>query len=567
MVGIFSFATKHTPPRPRDPRPSTDTDRSASPPPYRESTHAAQVYATETTTTTTTHAVTTTTQTTTHFFSLPLWRRRPHPFPPSDPNRHSMPDPLLSNIALAQHPPKPVVFLRDKDLPPTPSSTTEQDALSDPRNATSLILSTESVITPARPQKVVSPSRNLSQWSVHRPPKLPTSTTADGSSANPTATLARAALGLGLPPVILNNPSPASSSLDLNTVAFVTPPSPATSPESRPRAPPMRRAKSFQKVTENRHSEPSFAEVMERRRNRGLSLGPLHFGSDGSSKGKEKQKDSDPEGRPSMAKTLTRKASFWSRKRTDSTTNTPTSIVLPLPQERPAHPSLPSLQPVSPFYIDTKIPSSSLTPDYSSHPHPPELRRRHSERVPSSKDEPPPVLDLLDSSQQQPSQGRRRSRRPPTADDLEGLRAVSSYIPESVPFVTPSPSRHHIPNGTAPKSATHPSNSANMRPRAQTNPPLLHRLSVNLFGSPSSANSSVNVTGEGFTESPPTSVSNSARPSFSRLSVEIPKPRQEGESPELYLERLLEAVSKAEVATVLASRYFFLRSNHPLRLN
>ena len=36
--------------------------------------------------------------------------------------------------------------------------------------------------------------------------------------------------------------------------------------------------------------------------------------------------------------------------------------------------------------------------------------------------------------------------------------------------------------------------------------------------------------------------------------MEIPKPQLEDESPEVYLQRLIEAVSKAEVATVLASR-------------
>lgn len=556
MVGIFGARNKHTSPKSQGPRPSTDTDISASPPPpYRESSHAAQVYATATTTTTT-HVVTTTTQTTTHFFSLPLWRRRNRPSATSDTNRQSMPDSLQGDLELFRVPSHPIVLLRDKDLPPTPSSLTEQYAVQDPRTSTSLVLSPDTLINPPKQQTVMSPSRNPSQLFIHPPPKLSTPTSSHDSPANPTATLARAALGLGLPPVILNNPSAASSSSDLNSITFITPPSPASPADPRPRAPVIRRAKSYQKFTENRFSEPSLSsEFMDRRRHRGLSLGPLHFGLD--TKGKEKQKDPEPEPRPSMARTLTRKASVWSRKRTDSsTTNTPTPIILPLPQERPAHPSIPSLQPVSPFYIDTKIPTSSLTPEYSNPPRPPELRRRHSERTPSTtRDEPLPTSDSLDASKQQRSFKKRRSRRPPTADGLEGTRPVSSYTPESVPFVPPAPSRHPIPNGSTPKSATHPSsNSGTARPRAQTNPPLLHRLSVTLFGSPSSASSSVNVTGEGFTESPPASLTNSARPSFSRPSVEIPKPRQEEESPEVYVERLLEAVSKAEVATVLASR-------------
>ena len=53
---------------------------------------------------------------------------------------------------------------------------------------------------------------------------------------------------------------------------------------------------------------------------------------------------------------------------------------------------------------------------------------------------------------------------------------------------------------------------------------------------------------------PPSSLG-SSRPSLSKPSVEIPRPREEEESPEVYLQRLVEAVSKAEVASILASRY------------
>ncbi|KAI0094706.1 hypothetical protein BDY19DRAFT_879454 [Irpex rosettiformis] len=83
---------------------------------------------------------------------------------------------------------------------------------------------------------------------------------------------------------------------------------------------------------------------------------------------------------------------------------------------------------------------------------------------------------------------------------------------------------------------------------------------MNLFGSSSSAAPSPivpYVMGEPYTRSPSTSFS-SSRPSLTRqspkVSVEIPKPRyHEEESPEIYLQRLIEAVSKAEVASVLAS--------------
>ncbi|KAI0778081.1 hypothetical protein BD413DRAFT_608746 [Trametes elegans] len=51
---------------------------------------------------------------------------------------------------------------------------------------------------------------------------------------------------------------------------------------------------------------------------------------------------------------------------------------------------------------------------------------------------------------------------------------------------------------------------------------------------------------------PPSSLG-SSRPSLSRPSVEIPRPKSDEESPEVYLQRLVQAVSKAEVASILAT--------------
>ncbi|TFY68354.1 hypothetical protein EVJ58_g1044, partial [Rhodofomes roseus] len=51
----------------------------------------------------------------------------------------------------------------------------------------------------------------------------------------------------------------------------------------------------------------------------------------------------------------------------------------------------------------------------------------------------------------------------------------------------------------------------------------------------------------------PSSSRDSSRPSLSKRSLEIPKPNVEEESPEEYLHRLTEAVSKSEVAIALAS--------------
>ncbi|KAI0374264.1 hypothetical protein BV20DRAFT_935476, partial [Pilatotrama ljubarskyi] len=79
---------------------------------------------------------------------------------------------------------------------------------------------------------------------------------------------------------------------------------------------------------------------------------------------------------------------------------------------------------------------------------------------------------------------------------------------------------------------------------------------VNLFGSSSSntptSASSPNVLDVQTLTTPPSSLG-SSRPSLSKPSIEIPRPRSDEESPEVYLQRLVEAVSKAEVASILAS--------------
>ena len=98
----------------------------------------------------------------------------------------------------------------------------------------------------------------------------------------------------------------------------------------------------------------------------------------------------------------------------------------------------------------------------------------------------------------------------------------------------------------------------NRRPRSNTNPNVLHRLSMGLFNSsPSSPISSTTVSTSAagdHSTSPRTSV-NLTRSSLSRSAVEIPKPKEDEESPEDFLNRLEEVVSKAEIAHVLAGRF------------
>ncbi|KAI0669996.1 hypothetical protein C8Q78DRAFT_976061 [Trametes maxima] len=168
--------------------------------------------------------------------------------------------------------------------------------------------------------------------------------------------------------------------------------------------------------------------------------------------------------------------------------------------------------------------------------------------------ETPPDIPKSQPSASLSGRRRRASTRPQTADTPSSPRL--SFFSESRPFNS-SPSSSPLPTPSEQPSPAHPPpTQQDVRPRAQTNPPLLHRLSVNLFGSssghtPTSANSPNVLDGQAVT-TPPSSLG-SSRPSLSKPSVEIPRPRADEESPEVYLSRLVEAVSKAEVASILAS--------------
>ena len=90
----------------------------------------------------------------------------------------------------------------------------------------------------------------------------------------------------------------------------------------------------------------------------------------------------------------------------------------------------------------------------------------------------------------------------------------------------------------------------NPRPRAQTNPPFLRRFSMGVFSAMElplldlQARNSADF---------PTVTQTVAQQAVHKSA--IPKPLGKEESPDVYLIRLLSAVSKAEVAGILASRY------------
>ncbi|TBU64967.1 hypothetical protein BD310DRAFT_804776 [Dichomitus squalens] len=493
----------------------------------------------------------TTTQTTTHFFSLPLWRRRGGTPAYSPSNARSTDElgainPQSSLPSSAQS----TLHTRNKELPPTPE------------------LSPDNLIPPTRlypdahfphdgdglassvGRAAGSMSGKSSRASSVQPASRSSYAPSDSHNpAQPTVALARAALGLGLPHAAPISVSASSSSSEVNTVAFSPPQSPSTA-DLRPPNFMVRHAKSFHKEPDRAPEDAPPSVTKERRRARGFSLGPLHLMTS-DVKGKQRETESSIVADSPEGKSLTRKSSFWSRRRVNSR---PDALALPSPTPQP---TLPTFPPVSPFDINTPVPSSGL----SVLTHKPDLHRRHSERMRKQSarqgDEPP----LVEPSPQEPNSTiharRRRSKRPQTADSPPVAGPRLSFFSEARLFAS-SPTSSPILTPQEASAPPLPSAPSDPRARAQTNQPILHRLSVNLFGSSSSntltptSTSSPNIPDVATATSPPSSLG-SSRPSLSKPSIEIPKPNSEEETPEDYLQRLVEAISKGEVATVLAS--------------
>ncbi|KAF8807560.1 hypothetical protein BYT27DRAFT_7138610 [Phlegmacium glaucopus] len=307
------------------------------------------------------------------------------------------------------------------------------------------------------------------------------------------------ALGKGRP-----RTSPSVSRAETNTIPFVAaPPIPVLTPT-------VRKSRSFQwlkrNISENytpsSNDDPSHSASEPRR---DLSFGATAFLStavpgDGD-KGKPAQPPSvSPKASP---KIMSRRPSFWRKKR-GSPSNEPPSypshsegIILTLPPLPPVHQ-------VSPFKIShlTEAPSSSLIQTTGT-THAREMSKSCSEI---------------------------NERTLPATE--------SSIPPPRAPFS--GPSRDVGSRGTVAPSP---------RARAQTNPPFFRRLSMGVFST--------------FEPSSPLDLhaGNPAQflpitPTIARQAVKkplIPKPLSKEESPDIYLTRLQSAVSKAEVAGILAS--------------
>ncbi|KAG5726117.1 PH and SEC7 domain-containing protein C26F1.01 [Termitomyces sp. T112] len=487
-------------------------------PPYDHSSILAE------TTTTRTEVVTTTT-TTTHFFSFPLWKKRS---PTSNSlSRQSTLDVqtgadehgTLSSTARSSF------YVVEKDLPPIPADGPALSASQRPGPS----ISADSILRSAPLRTVSSTVRSI-------------------PSRQSTSALAQASLEVGLSPILPRTSSSSSSSNEINTAALTSPPSPSRPWVTQSR---LRKSKSAQKLGATVSLDPN--TYTEYRRNRGISFNGstlLTIGkNDAKVKNRERQEHLDPPSTPSpfhfTSKGLARKTSFWPRRKLQpqdvqvdppSMEHTPTSQSSQLP--------VPPL--ISPFNMDITITSpSNSTVIKQKGAHTRGLSRSHSAH--------------------------------------SSLRLPPSEIKGDLPQITPSPSVPSLPLTQQSAGPVHgpivsEENAPKCRPRAQTNPPLLNRLSLGWFSSSSPSLPSLpRLSGHPAFARPqtisPTLVSTSkgrqriflpsaesptSRP-LSGLSVDkeeasvtIPLP-SDNEEPFQYLRRLRATVSKAEVAGILAS--------------
>ena len=458
-MGYFSLNRKNTPRINQTPPPR--------PPSQYHASNQSPLIVTETTTTRT-EVVTTTTQTTTHFLSVPTWRQR------SKTNGTNFWRPRTAGSIEVTEELAPS-RKRNKELPPTPSGL----PLFAPRSP---------AITSHRHQ--------------------------DAS----TTSLSQSVPGLGCAQPILPR-TPGSSTFhesEVNTIAFVP-----TLSQSQPVS------ESFLNVKRPQDSHgsglsPYLTSPKEvERRTRGISL--FGFTSAFDVKVNPKTKEQAQEPASEQLKPLTKKLSFWNRKKSRS-------------RPRPS-----TVQgDFSDFRDSCEIDLSNLTT-----PAPSSQKLQSRDLLSHSFSERPHSYYPIASPDVSISPPSLPTRRPTTADNsistAEHTSFKSSLISGSM-------------RATAPGFLGTNEQNRPLRLRSQTNPPLLRRLSLNVFSSPSLLTAS------------PTSSSSSPLPSSTsdpyRGSMIIPRPLEE-ESPDIYLGRLMDVVSKAEVTSILASRYF---SSHVLRV-
>ena len=456
----------------------------------------------------------------THLLTLP-WRKR-QVQQANTPQRISMSDSEnYGHSSDYQRQTQETLDSREKALPPTPN----EDAPG---------VHLRRVDSPIGVQPLSNRPSGHSPQSIVAPAARP-------SPSRATAALAHASLAIGLPHS-MPRASASSSRSDVNSLAFI--PIPRSDQHPFPTTS-VRRTKSFHHLSNGNSTDDGglLPSVKRSRRSRGISFGPFND-PDSEGKGKGKALEDIPSHVTPPRKSLVHRPSFFGRRR-DDPTKSPIPALPPRDSYDHLSPILPSLPPMSPLHFDAAVSRSSHSSQTEEllPPSPPGL----GPRVESNGPLPPsPTVSSLEMPVRSLRPPVCRRQRPSTADPaVERSRALSFYEPSPItdksalrPLV-PAPSQH--PNATTPRQVA--------RPRSQTNPPLLHRLSANIFsfGSSSSSLSASRVTGAQFDSPEPSPRASSSKPPSIR-------PHDE-ESPAQYVDRLLGTVSKAEIASVLASRY------------
>ncbi|KAF9068071.1 hypothetical protein BDP27DRAFT_848537 [Rhodocollybia butyracea] len=403
----------------------------------------------------------------------------------------------------------------DKDLPPTPETSSGHGT------------------PPRQPSRKNSEDLLPTLFPVQDPGRLSFENSPRPSSAS---ALAQATLGLSLPHVLPHASAPPSSA-ESNSVAF------ASSPSSEIITPRRDAETHMKHRAVSAAGLSTLSDIENDKRTRRPSLGPSGlFGfSTADVKGKGKEKQLEKESSDIAPSKLSRRASFWSRKKVPSSDS-----LLPARKSEINLVPLPALPPFSPFNVDmmkSSLPdpaSQSLRPHHSRG-----LSRSHSERARRAS---------LKASQSH------SNLLPPDSPKLEQFRRPNTagaqpFRPQLSQFVSAGSSERFTSPLASPTVEFSPvaieAPPPPKRRRAQTNPPLLRRLSMNLFSSSSSPSSNH--------PAPPTPVlpgtSSPLRTSTSKPTpTSVPKPQQDEESPEVYLSRLMVSVSKAEIGGILASR-------------
>ena len=458
-----------------------------------------------------------------HFFSFPLWKRNNiYAFPATNPPPSADDFGGLSRRS----------SFNAKERNDSPPSVPPKD-----RTFSTVIPRISNVCDNCDNQEFIPGSSTMTS-----PERTPQRRRQDPPTRQSTAALAHASLGLGLPHVM---PSQGASSSSLDITALRKPSNIQNDADTGVARSIMRKAKSFQKLRPDPPPE-DLQDLRQHRRSRGLSLGPLHFAAEG------KDKECEPESPP---KALSRKSSFW-RRRKDSLKN----LVHSEPQKSlPPVPNPPTdgkghllLQPPLPL---TRLNDTGNVPGpMHGQPSTPRrttllrsrsslIQRSHSERMPPGV-RPSSAHGLSQYTTSKSSEMMRLPGRPSTAGALSSSPR-SSHLTPSISFssITPQP--------ITDRADSFPLDLSKPRARASTNPPLFHRLSMNLFSSSPPIPALPHTQ---LTNSPETSTISSPRPSTSKQSIDIPKPRTSEESPKQYVDRLTESIPKSDIATVLASR-------------